>query len=106
MLQSDLLIRLDKNWLYSISLGWYCDVTNIFNRQRQLRIDRKFCSVHEKITSIRLYTPRFNKRKLPQARLYRITCAKIDFFYIDCDRIIVGYAISTYHYQRCEFESC
>ncbi len=78
MLQSDLLIRLDKNWLYSISLSWYCDVTNISNRQLQLRIDRNLCSVHEEITLIRLYTPWFNKRKLPQTRLYRITCAKIE----------------------------
>ena len=78
MLQSDLLIRLDKKWLYSISLGWCCDVTNISKHQRQLRIDRNFCSVHEEIISISLYTPRFNKRKLPQTRLYRITCAKIE----------------------------
>jgi hypothetical protein len=28
-----------------------------WKRVKHLRIDRNFCSVHEKITSIRLYTP-------------------------------------------------
>ena len=36
----------------------FCDISS-----KQLRIHRNFCSVHEEITSIRLYTPCSGLRK-------------------------------------------
>ena len=51
---------------YCNLIGWsvWCNIGYtwlpglvLWRRQRQLKIDRKFCSVHEEITSIRLYTP-------------------------------------------------
>jgi hypothetical protein len=37
-LQSDWLSRLEKNLVILDNLGWYCDVTNVFIRQRQIQI--------------------------------------------------------------------
>ena len=38
ILQSDWLIHLEKNLVILDNLGWYCDVTNMFIRQRQIQI--------------------------------------------------------------------
>jgi hypothetical protein len=38
MLQSDWLIRLEKILAILDNLGWYCDVTDVFIRQRQTQI--------------------------------------------------------------------
>jgi hypothetical protein len=38
ILQSDWLIRLENNLVILDNLGWYCDVTNVFIRQRQFQI--------------------------------------------------------------------
>ena len=38
ILQSDWLIRLEKILVILDNLGWYCDVTNILIRQRQIQI--------------------------------------------------------------------
>ena len=43
-------------WKFHIKI----EIPRIYKRifdQKYLRIDRNFCSVHEEITSIRLYTP-------------------------------------------------
>jgi hypothetical protein len=36
--QSDWLIRLEKMLVILDNLGWYCDVNNVFIRQRQIQI--------------------------------------------------------------------
>jgi hypothetical protein len=38
ILQSDWMIRLEKILVILDNLGWYCDVTNVFSRQRQIQI--------------------------------------------------------------------
>ena len=38
-MQSDWLIRLEKRLVILDNLGWYCDVTNMFLRQRQIQIN-------------------------------------------------------------------
>ena len=57
------------------NLGWSCDVANIFIRQREIQI------VSMKLSYLK---SRFIKCKLPQTRLYGITCLKIEhiLFYL------------------------
>jgi hypothetical protein len=38
LLQSDWLIRREQILVILDNLGWYCDVTNVFIRQRQIQI--------------------------------------------------------------------